>query len=101
LDATRLETGAGGRVQLSMTDLGQELIFEVQDQGPGIPESERQRIFEKGVSSKEGEARGYGLHLVQQFLGYWGGSVTVDNIPEGGSRFTLYLPKKPERRFES
>ncbi|OAN92380.1 histidine kinase [Marinobacter sp. EhC06] len=100
LDATRLETGAGGRVQLSMTDLGQELIFEVQDQGPGIPEAERQRIFEKGVSSKEGEARGYGLHLVQQFLGYWGGSVTVDNIPEGGSRFTLYLPKKPERRFE-
>ncbi|MBU2953830.1 ATP-binding protein [Marinobacter sp. F3R08] len=100
LDATRLHSGAGGQVKLSMTDLGQELIFEVQDQGPGIPEQERQRIFEKGVSSKEGEARGYGLHLVRQFLNHWGGSVTVESVPEGGSRFTLYLPKKPEGRSE-
>ncbi|WP_375192228.1 ATP-binding protein [Marinobacter sp.] len=93
LDATLANTGAGGRVQLSMTDLGQELIFEVEDQGSGIPEAERQRIFEKGVSTKDGESRGYGLHLVRQFLNQWGGSVTVDDVPEGGSRFTLYLPK--------
>lgn len=97
LDATRQHTGAGGRVRLSMTDLGQELIFEVEDQGPGIPEEERQRIFEKGVSTKDGEARGYGLHLVRQFLSQWGGSVVVDALPEGGSRFTLYLPKAPGR----
>lgn len=95
LDATRMTRGAGGRIQLSMTDLGQELIFEVEDQGPGIPEAERQRIFEKGVSTKEGEARGYGLHLVRQFLLHWGGSVTVEDVPSGGSRFTLYLPKAP------
>ncbi len=99
LDATRLHAGAGGRIKLSMTDLGQELIFEVQDQGPGIPEAEQQRIFEKGVSTKQGEARGYGLHLVRQFVGEWGGSVTVENAPEGGCRFTLYLPKKPEGSF--
>ena len=37
LEATRQQTGEGGRVQLSMTDLGHELIFEVEDQGPGIP----------------------------------------------------------------
>jgi len=95
LDATRLHTGAGGRVQLSMTDLGQDLIFELDDQGPGIPETERQRIFEKGVSTKEGDARGYGLHLVHRFISHWGGSVTVEDLPEGGSRFTLYLPKRP------
>ncbi len=98
LDATLANTGAGGRVQLSMTDLGQELIFEVEDQGSGIPEAERQRIFEKGVSTKDGESRGYGLHLVRQFLNQWGGSVTVDDVPEGGSRFTLYLPKTANGR---
>jgi two-component system CitB family sensor kinase len=95
LEATREQTGAGGRVMLSMTDLGEELIFEVEDQGPGVPEHARRAIFEKGVSTK-GEAHGIGLHLVQQFLNRWGGSVTVDNLPEGGSRFTLYLPKHPE-----
>ena len=98
LEATRQHTGEGGQVKLSMTDLGQDLIFEVDDQGPGIPEQERQKIFEKGVSSKGGEMHGFGLHLVRQFLDRWGGSVTVENLPEGGSRFTLYLPKQSDKR---
>lgn len=98
LEATLRHTGAGGIVQLSMTDLGQELIFEVQDQGPGIPEDARQKIFEKGVSTKQGKEHGYGLHLVSQFLNRWGGSITVEDLPGEGSRFTLYLPKKGRGR---
>lgn len=97
LEATRQQTGEGGRVKLSMTDLGEELIFEVEDQGPGVPEEAQRKIFERGVSSK-GEDHGIGLHLVQQFLNRWGGSITVENLNEGGSRFTLYLPKQPEER---
>lgn len=94
LEATRHQTGEGGRVQLSMTDLGHELIFEVEDQGPGIPEDSQQKIFEKGVTTKQGaEEHGYGLHLVRQFLNRWGGSIMVENLPGVGSRFTLYLPK--------
>uniref|UniRef100_UPI001D0D818E sensor histidine kinase n=1 Tax=Marinobacter metalliresistant TaxID=2961995 RepID=UPI001D0D818E len=101
LEATRLHTGEGGRVQLSMTDLGQELIFEVEDQGPGIPQAAQQKIFEKGVSSKEGDEHGIGLHLVRLFLNRWGGSVIVESLSTGGSRFTLYLPKTPEARKTS
>ncbi|WP_417546405.1 ATP-binding protein [Marinobacter sp.] len=94
LEATRRHTGANGRVQLSMTDLGQELIFEVEDQGPGIAPEVQDRIFEKGVTSKPGNEHGFGLHLVRQFLNTWGGSITVENLGHaGGSRFTLYLPK--------
>ena len=94
LEATRRHTGADGRVQLSMTDLGQELIFEVEDQGPGIPPEVQEQIFEKGVTSKPGNEHGFGLHLVRQFLNTWGGSITVENLGDaGGSRFTLYLPK--------
>lgn len=101
LEATRLHSGEGGRVQLSMTDLGQDLIFEVEDQGAGIPEADQQKIFEKGTSTKAGEAHGYGLYLVRQFLNRWGGSVTVENLQTSGSRFTLYLPKQSEMRTES
>lgn len=97
LEATRLHSGEGGRVRLSMTDLGEELIFEVEDEGPGVPEEAQRKIFERGVSSK-GEDHGIGLHLVQQFLNRWGGSTTVENLAEKGSRFTLYLPKRPEER---
>lgn len=98
LEATLLHTGTGGIVQLSMTDLGHELIFEVQDQGPGIPEDTRQKIFEKGVSTKQGKEHGYGLHLVNQFLNRWGGSITVEDPPGEGSRLTLYLPKNGRGR---
>jgi two-component system CitB family sensor kinase len=101
LEATRRHTGANGRVQLSMTDLGQDLIFEVEDQGPGIPLEVQNRMFEKGVTSKTGTHHGFGLHLVRQFLDSWGGSVTVENLKAtGGSRFTLYLPKKPTGRSQ-
>ncbi|WP_372965287.1 ATP-binding protein [Marinobacter sp.] len=100
LEATRRHTGEGGHVALSMTDLGHELIFEVDDQGPGINQDERDRIFEKGVTSKlAGEKKhGYGLYLVRQFLNRWGGSITVENLAGSGSRFTLYLPKIPDAR---
>ncbi|WP_227537450.1 sensor histidine kinase [Marinobacter litoralis] len=100
LEATRQHAGEGGCVTLSMTDLGHELIFEVDDQGVGISSRERDRIFEKGVTSKadSGKEHGYGLYLVKQFLDRWGGSITVESLPAGGSRFTLYLPKIPEPR---
>ncbi|WP_298448871.1 sensor histidine kinase [uncultured Marinobacter sp.] len=101
LEATRRHTGANGRVQLSMTDLGQELIFEVEDQGPGVAPELQNQIFEKGVTSKAGHKHGYGLHLVRKFLDSWGGSITVENLSAaGGSRFTLYLPKKPTGRSQ-
>lgn len=101
LEATRRHTGANGRVQLSMTDLGQELIFEVEDQGAGIAPEVQNRIFEKGVTIKIGNKHGFGLHLVRQFLDSWGGSVTVESLGDaGGSRFTLYLPKIPTGRSQ-
>lgn len=95
LEATRQQRGEGGMVHLSMTDLGHDLIFEVEDQGPGIPEAERERIFERGVSSKAEGDHGIGLYLVKQFVDRWGGSVTVEPLQPNGSRFTLYLSKTP------
>ncbi|WP_344808841.1 sensor histidine kinase [Allohahella marinimesophila] len=93
LEATRRHHGSGGLVHLSMTDLGHDLIFEVEDQGPGIPGDQHERIFEKGVSSKAEADHGIGLYLVQQFVVRCGGSVTVENLQPSGSRFTLYIPK--------
>jgi two-component system CitB family sensor kinase len=95
LEATRRHQGQGGQVQLSMTDLGLDLIFEVEDQGPGISFEEEARMFERGVTSKPENGHGIGLYLVRQFVERWGGSITVENLSPTGSRFTLYLPKQP------
>jgi two-component system CitB family sensor kinase len=96
LEATRRHQGEGGEVYLSMTDLGHDLIFEIEDQGPGVAEAEQQRIFEKGVSTKAESGHGIGLHLVHRFVNRWGGSITVETLQPSGSRFTVYLPKLPK-----
>lgn len=85
---------AGGQsVNLSLTDIGQDLIIEVEDQGPGVAEEDRPRLFEKGFSRKA-QGRGIGLHLVKEGVHQLGGEVVVENRSEGGARFTLYLPKE-------
>ncbi|MGP4843383.1 ATP-binding protein [Marinobacter sp. 1Y8] len=94
LEATRLQRGEGGVVHLSMTDLGNDLIFEVEDQGPGVDPEQQEKIFERGVSNKPEGDHGIGLYLVRQFVERWGGSVTIENLQPDGSRFTLYLPKQ-------
>ena len=85
---------AGGHtVTLSLTDIGQDLIIEVEDQGAGISDQDRPHLFEKGFSRKS-QGRGIGLHLVKEGVHQLGGEVVVENRSEGGARFTLYLPKE-------
>lgn len=93
LEATLQAYGSEGKVQLSMTDLGNDLIFEIEDQGPGISEQQQQYIFEKGYSSKNREGHGYGLHLVQSLLPKLGGTITIETTATGSSRFIVYIPK--------
>lgn len=92
-EATLAHQGAGGEISLTMTDLGNDLIFEIEDQGNGIPFDEQARIFERGVSSKQESGHGIGLHLVYTLLTRLGGYVTIDPTDLGGSRFTVYIPK--------
>ncbi len=101
-EATLAHKGAGGEVGLTMTDLGNDLIFEIEDQGAGIPLEEQGRIFKRGVSTKDEPGHGIGLHLVNQLLGRIGATVTIESGDNGGSRFTVYIPKnKPSIDLES
>lgn len=92
-EATLAHQGTSGEVSLTMTDLGNDLIFEIEDQGAGVPLAEQERIFEKGVSSKQESGHGIGLHLVYSLLTRIGGYVTIDPGDQEGSRFTVYIPK--------
>ncbi|MCU4925161.1 ATP-binding protein [Halobacteria archaeon AArc-dxtr1] len=64
----------------------------VADNGPGVPDEMRARLFDRGIKGEESNGSGLGLHLVQTFVRWYGGSVEVtDNEPEGAV-FTIELP---------
>lgn len=85
--------GQDCEVRLFFTDLGLDLIIEVEDSGPGVPPEIADRLFEKGVTTSIGQGRGMGLYLVQKAVAALGGSVTFSTGELGGALFTVTIPK--------
>ena len=93
-------TPAGGRVTLRA--VGYELFcrIDVADTGPGIPEVEQARIFQRfyrSPSASEAEGVGIGLYLARQIAAGQGGYLKVSSRPGEGSTFSLFLPRAEER----
>ena len=86
-----------GRVGLAVGREGAEVVVRVDDDGPGIPVEERSRVFERFVRLDPARVRehggaGLGLSIVHSIVAAHGGSVTVEESPWGGARFTVRLP---------
>jgi len=86
----------GGDVEVSLAREGEEVLIVVADRGIGIPESERERIFEPFFRGREAvlaqiRGNGLGLSLVRRIAAAHGGSVSVSSVHGEGSRFTLRL----------
>jgi len=76
----------GGAVQIVCGDN----TLVVQDQGPGVPPGDRERIFERFMTTREqAGGSGLGLAIVAQLVARLGGSIAVDDAPGGGARFTV------------
>ena len=85
----------GGQVDLSVRITGQGQIWEVRDQGPGIPEAEQVRIFERFYRAQAAKAKpgtGLGLAIVKHLCRLMGGEVTVESRPGEGAIFRVILP---------
>jgi signal transduction histidine kinase len=78
------------------------LRLEVDDEGPGVPEEERRRIFERfnrgSAAGRRGGAEGVGLglSLVVEHVQLHRGKVWVEERPGGGARFVVELPVAEE-----
>ena len=87
---------AGAPVTIRARRDGIELVLTVEDRGPGVPESERERIFEPFHSSRHLSGRnsgaGLGLSIARQLAEVQGGSLTYAARAGGGSVFALRLP---------
>ena len=93
LEAAQENTSGKHTVLLSMTDFGNDLIFEVEDSGSGIEDESVDLSLQHGFTTKSGTGRGIGLSLVHENLKYLGGHLTVVRSSLGGMRFTIYIPK--------
>ena len=75
------------------TNLEHAVRRQVKDNGPGIPEEVRERLFQPFVSGRSGGS-GLGLAIVQRAVEAHRGLVLVDSGPGSGTTFTIFLPAK-------
>jgi signal transduction histidine kinase len=88
-------TPEGGRVTVTTERREREAVLIVSDSGPGVPESEQARIWERlyrGDQSRSQSGLGLGLSLVRAIVEAHGGRVGVRNAPDGGAVFEVALP---------
>jgi two-component system, OmpR family, phosphate regulon sensor histidine kinase PhoR len=76
---------------------GRRIAISVSDEGPGIPEEDLSRVFERFYRVDKSRARdpggtGLGLAIVRHLVELHGGEVRAENRAEGGARFTMTLP---------
>src|SRR5690554_574582 len=89
----RRDDWEGARVRLFFTDLGEQLLIEVEDNGPGVAAEHVEAIFTEGFSTKPGKHRGIGLALVARLCRAHGGAITLEESELGGACFTVVLDR--------
>ncbi len=98
LDNALRFTPTGGQVVLTTQKSEQGILIQVIDTGPGVPEEFQERIFERfgQVPGRVGKRRGTGLGLAFARLAVdaHGGRIWVDENPNGGSIFSVFIPNK-------
>lgn len=85
----------GGRLLVRTSDDDEDVLLEVLDEGPGVPDALRARIFEPFFTTKEALGRassGLGLATVYGIVESHGGRIEVADAPGGGALFRVWLP---------
>lgn len=89
---------SGAQVRVSLARHGEMLRIAIQDCGPGIPETFRERLFQKFAQADASDARqkggtGLGLSITKAIVEKLGGEIDVMSAPEAGSIFFIDLPE--------
>jgi signal transduction histidine kinase len=80
----------GGEVRVVLRRDGRKAVVEFQDRGPGVPEADRERVFEPFFSTKD--STGLGLSICHTIVAQHGGELTVAPRAGGGAVFRMRLP---------
>jgi len=92
-DALKAEGVSEPEVEIRTRNRGANLLVEVSDNGPGIPEENRKKVFQPFFTTKDiGRGTGLGLAIASEVVRKHQGSITVGTGPKGGAMFTITLP---------
>lgn len=88
------QKGQGGKIRVRTRQVAERrALLEIEDDGPGVPQSILARIFDPFFTTKaEGVGTGLGLSIVLSIVREHGGRVNVLNAPQGGAIFSVELP---------
>jgi len=95
LNACEVVPADGGKIEISLRRDGGNLEIRIADNGPGIADAVRDRLFEPFVSHGKENGTGMGLTVVQKILQDHGGDVVVEQTSAAGTTFRLSLPMTP------
>ena len=88
-----LEAAPGAPLEVRAASTDESAVrLSIADRGPGVPPSERDRIFEPYVTTKQ-RGTGLGLALVRQTVTAHAGTIDIAETPGGGATFVLTLPR--------
>ncbi|MCP5026592.1 MAG: HAMP domain-containing histidine kinase [Actinomycetia bacterium] len=87
----------GGRVTVDLRGDGDQARLSIADNGAGVPEEERQRVFERFARLDEARTRstggsGLGLAIVRELINAHDGNVEIQDAKSGGAKFVVHLP---------
>lgn len=68
------------------------LVLVLEDDGPGIPPTLRERVLQRGVRADNSSGQGIGLCVSHEIIASYNGELAIDDSPLGGARFTIRLP---------
>ncbi|MDG5778329.1 PAS domain-containing protein [Haloarculaceae archaeon H-GB1-1] len=80
-------------VRVSATERDETVVVRIADNGPGVPDDQKETVFGKGEKGLESEGTGIGLYLVETLVETYGGDVRVEDNEPHGAVFVIELPK--------
>ena len=91
-----MEGQTAPRIEITAGRQDSMMSIAVRDFGPGVPESDLEKVFEPFYTTKlDKQGLGLGLSISHRIILSMGGQLTVTNHPEGGAVFTVLLPVVP------
>ncbi|MHA2074420.1 MAG: ATP-binding protein, partial [Candidatus Hodarchaeales archaeon] len=83
----------GSLIKITIQEVDKEIEIIIEDNGKGIPEQLKEDIFKRGIKGKTSKGSGIGLYIVKTIIEAYGGTICVDNAPQGGTQFIITLQK--------
>ena len=94
IEAVKNEAPEKRVVSVFFTDIGEDILIEIEDSGPGIKDSYVSKVFDQGFSTKSGTNRGIGLALSNQAIQRINGKIILEDGDMGGACFVIMIPKR-------